>query len=382
VIIDATAAARRADRGRVKEWLAEQRIFISSAMGDTAAERSAVARQIEDLGARAVWFEEFGRDADAGEAYLSELDASTVYVGILNELYGRPNPPDGDSATEIEYRRARESGKRVNVYVASNARNREGALSRFLDRVRFFVTTESYANDADLAHRVGRRLEELAAEALSPWIKLGDFVFRADEITDAGSTITIRARVSEEISHQVSALRDNPYRRERLNFASRTRVATCELGGAKHTIRAGGADEITVELTKIEPPRSDAMRVSTAGYTADDLVELGLRELFFGMPTPVSLGMLKGLAEPGINVAGLRQAFDLPNEFAEAVVRLVVTEGLVGRGHAERLISLALGPRTGDVRRLALEWQEPKVYVNVEPKRRRIEGEWRRQPSD
>ncbi|MEV5965995.1 DUF4062 domain-containing protein [Kribbella sp. NPDC051952] len=382
MIIDATAAARRADPGRVKEWLAEQRVFISSAMGDTAAERSAVARQIEDLGARAVWFEEFGRDANAEEAYLSELDASTVYVGILNELYGRPNPPGGDSATEIEYRRARESGKRVNVYVKSNAPNREGALSRFLDRVRFFVTTESYVNDADLAQRVGRRLEALAAEAFSPWIKLGDFVFRADEIADAGSTITIRARVSEEISHQVSALRDNPYRREQLSFASRTRVATCELGGAKHTIRAGGADEITVELTKVEPPRGDAMRVSTAGYTADDLVELGLRELFFGTPTPASLGMLKGLAEPGINVAELRQAFDLPNEFAEAVVRLVVTEGLVGRGHAERLISFALGPRTGDVRRLALEWQEPKVYVNVEAKRRSIEGEWRRQPSD
>jgi hypothetical protein len=119
VIVDSTAAARRAVPDRAREWLAEQRAFISSAMGDTAAERRAVADVIEEMGARAVRFEEFGRDADAEEAYLTEVDASSIYIGILNELYGRPNPPDGDSATEMEYRRARDGGKRVNVYVAA-----------------------------------------------------------------------------------------------------------------------------------------------------------------------------------------------------------------------------------------------------------------------
>jgi Domain of unknown function (DUF4062) len=135
VLVDLTAAARRADPGRAREWLGEQRVFISSAMGDTAAERRAGADVIEEMGARAVWFEEFGRDADAEEAYLTEVDASTIYIGILNELYGRPNPPDGDSATEMEYRRARDGGKRLNVYVAANAPRREGALSRFIERI-------------------------------------------------------------------------------------------------------------------------------------------------------------------------------------------------------------------------------------------------------
>lgn len=347
-------------------------------MADTIAARAGVAQQIENLGAQAVWFEEFGRDADAEEAYLSELDSSTVYVGILNEVYGRPNPPDGDSATEIEYRRARETGKRVNVYVAANAPNREGVLSRFIDRIRFFVTTESYTDDDDLVRRVGRRLEALAAEALSPWIKLGGFVFRADEITDTGSTITIRARVSEEIAHFVRSVRDQPYHRERLTFVSRTRVAVAELSGAQHTTRAGGTDEITIELTKAESRLGDSMRVSTGGYGPDDLVELGLQELLFGTPIPGDLGMLRGLATTGIDPSDLRQAFDLPNEFAEAVVRLVLTEGLVGTGHAQRLISLAVGPRSGDVRHIAIEWEEPKVYVNVQPQRRRIDGEWRR----
>lgn len=72
MIIDNSAAARRADPERVREWLAEQRVFLSSAMADTAAERDAAAAVVEEEGGRAVRFEEFGHDADAEEAYLAE----------------------------------------------------------------------------------------------------------------------------------------------------------------------------------------------------------------------------------------------------------------------------------------------------------------------
>jgi hypothetical protein len=47
----------------------------------------------------------------------------------------------------------------------------------------------------------------------------------------------------------------------------------------------------------------------------------------------------------------------LPNEFAEPVVRLVLADGLVGSGNARRIVSLSLGPRTGQTRRLSLEWE-------------------------
>jgi len=376
VLVDSTAAARRADPDRAREWLGEQRVFISSAMADTGAERRAVADVIEEMGARAVWFEEFGRDADAEEAYLTEVDASTIYIGILNELYGRPNPPDGDSATEMEYRRSRDGGKRVNVYVAANAPRREGALSRFIDRVRFFVTSENYSDAGDLARRVQRRLEELASEALSPWIKLGDFVFRADEVVDAGNTITIRARVSEDIAHQLEARRDRRHGRERLRFVSRSRVAEGEAAGVRRTTRAGGAEELTIELSNVQPPQGDGMRAGTGGYSPDELVELGVRALFLGEPIPEQIGMLGFMTDTGIGVDDLRQAFDLPNEFAEAVVRLVVSDGLIGSGNARRVVSLSLGPRTGQTRRLELEWEDPQTYVNVEAVRRRVEGEW------
>lgn len=376
MIIDATAAARHADPERVREWLAEQRVFISSVMGDTAAERRSVAGVIEKLGARPVWFEEFGRDADAEEAYLTEVDASTIYIGILNELYGRPNPPEGDSATEMEYRRAREGGKRVNVYVAA-APAREGALTRFIERVRFFITTEGYSDPTDLARRVRRRLEELAAEALSPWVKLGDYVFRADEIVDAGGTLAIRARVSEDIAHELETRRDRRYGRERLRFVSRTRVADGELAGVERTTRAAGAEELTITLGNVQPPQGDGMRAGTSGHSADELVELGIRALFLGAPIPDQIGMLGFMTNSGINEDDLRQSYYLPNEFAEAVVRLVTADGLVGSGNARRVVSLSLGPRNGQTRRIALEWEDPRTYTNVEPARRIVEGEWR-----
>jgi hypothetical protein len=72
------------------------------------------------------------------------------------------------------------------------------------------------------------------------------------------------------------------------------------------------------------------------------------------------------------------QAFDHPNEIAEAITRLVVADGLVGTDRAHRLIEVTVGPRTGDVRRIIVEWEDPRVYTNVEPERRRLEGEWRR----
>lgn len=377
MIIDSTAAARRADPARAQEWLANQRVFISSAMADTTPERRAVADVVDEAGARPIWFEEFGRDADAEEAYLTEVDSSTVYLAILNELYGRPNPPDGDSATEMEYRRAREGGKRINVFVASEAPEREGALARFIERIRFFVTTEDYRDTDDLARRVTRRLNDLAAEALSPWVKLGDYVFRADEVVDTGSAITIRARTSDEIAYQLQTLGSQSYGRQPLRFVSRNRVADADLTSVQRTTRAGGADELTIELSSVRQPQGNAMRASTGGYSADDLVELGMRSLFLGEAIPSQIGILGFMADTAINPDDLRQAFELPNEFAEAITRLVVADGLVSSGNASRVLDLSLGPRTAGSRRLALEWEGPQTYANAQPDRRVLEGDWR-----
>jgi hypothetical protein len=377
VIIDLSAAARRPDPERLREWLADQRLFISSAMGDTSPERQSVAAIVEQEGARAVRFEEFGRDADAEEAYLTEVDSSTIYVGILNEIYGRPNQPDGFSATEMEYRRAREGGKRLLVLVAADPPARDGQLKRFIDHVQFYVTTENYTDAADVAGRVRRRLHELAGEALSPWVKLGELVFRADEVIDREQTITIRARASDEVGHQLETIRGDRYTRRRVRFVHDGRVRDGEIVSLQRTTRAGGSDELMIELGNVSTPGVDPYRAGAQGIEADDLVELGLRAIFFGEPLPAQLGPLESMADSGIDANDLQQAFDLPNEFAESVTRLVVADGLVGRGKAGRIISCSVGPRNANVRHVAIEWGEATPYSNVTPGRRRIEGEWR-----
>lgn len=384
MIIDSAAAARRPAAERISDWLGGQRVFISSAMGDTSETRRVAAHVIEDEGARAVWFEEFGRDADAEEAYLSEVDASTIYVALLNELYGR-QLESGWSATETEYLRARERGKRVAVFTAANAPAREGHLNRFIERLRVFITTENYDSDEDLALRLRRRLHDLAAEAISPWVKLADYVFRADEIDDAGDSVSIRAQLNDEIGHALEQLRDRPQSGGEMRLTYGGRVVDGRITGVRRVTRATGTSQTTIELGQVQAPRTSWSRPGTSGYSADDLVEFGLRRLFFGEPLPESLGMLGGaLIASGINVddprgvpAGLRECFDLPSEIAEAVTRLVITEALVGEGNAGRVTSFALGPRDRDCRRIAIEWEEPRVYSNQEPSRRRIEGDWK-----
>lgn len=376
---DLSAAARRADPDAARAWLEEQRIFISSAMADTAAERDAVAAAVEDEGARPIRFEELGRDAAADEAYLFGVDSSSIYVVLCKELYGAMLETRF-SPTETEYMRARERGLRIAVYVAAEAPEREGHLRRFLERVRVFVTTESYRDLDDLVRRVRRRLHELAAEALSPWVKLGDYVFRADLIDDRGDTVLMRGRTNEEIAHAFETMRDRQWSRERLRLTYGTRVVEGDLATVRRTTRAGGVSEIEITLGNIGAPQTGGMRSGTSGMSADELVEAGVKRLFFGEELPANVGGgLEFLADTGIDGANLGQAFDCPNEIAEAITRLVVTEGLVGAGNASRVVGISVGPRLGDTRRLALAWMDPRSYVNVEPATRRIDGEWQRQ---
>jgi hypothetical protein len=120
------------------------------------------------------------------------------------------------------------------------------------------------------------------------------------------------------------------------------------------------------------------MRAGTSGMTADELVQVGLRHLFLGENLPEQIGMLGFMTDTGISVDDLRQAFDLSNEFAEAVVRLVTADGLVGSARARRIVSLSLGPRVSGTRRLALEWEAAQTYSNAAPQRYTVEGTWRR----
>jgi hypothetical protein len=119
------------------------------------------------------------------------------------------------------------------------------------------------------------------------------------------------------------------------------------------------------------------MRPGTSNLSAADLVEVGMRLLFLGEPLSDSLHMMESLTETGINGGDLQQVFQQPNEIAEGIARVVVADGLVGSGAAERLLSVRVGPRHRDLRRIRLQWEDRSLYDNVRPHFRSIEGDWK-----
>ncbi len=371
MIIDRQAPALEPEQGRVRQWLADQRVFISSAIGDTGPERRQVAAAVAATGATPVWFEDFGGiDADAEEAYLTEVDFSSVYVGILAEAYGRMLA-SGFSATEAEYLRARQGGKRISVWVRDDAPEREGHLRRFIDDVRVFHTTGRYREAEDLAERVAEALRRLASVELSPWIKIDQLVFRADEIVEGGGSATITARVSTEIQRELDRLEE---RRSQVQVVYQDRVVRGQLARImRHTTAAGPARTV-IELERVQPPGRDQMRMGTAGYSADDIVEAGVRNLLLGEALPPQLQQMGFVTNAGIDQAALQEALGLPEAFAAPITRLIIVEGLIGSGKADVVTRFALGPRIAGRRRVELAWREPSIYVNVTPGERAVEG--------
>ncbi len=85
VQVDLGAAAEMPQQGDIDAWARGQTVFVSSVMGkDLDATRAAVAEAVESFGSRASIFERFGgRDDDPEQAYIAEVAASTIYVGLL-----------------------------------------------------------------------------------------------------------------------------------------------------------------------------------------------------------------------------------------------------------------------------------------------------------
>src|SRR6266699_1191488 len=135
LIIDRAAAAEIPTADAIRESAREKRGFISSVMSELPAERKAAATAIRAIGARPVMFEQFGgRDADPEQAYLSEVETSDIYVGILGKRYGKPLP-SRFSATHAEYLHAEKSGLRMAVWCLRTD-DREDHEQSFLEEVR------------------------------------------------------------------------------------------------------------------------------------------------------------------------------------------------------------------------------------------------------
>lgn len=375
LIVDRASSAVRLSDGQVAEWAADKRVFISSVMEELSDERRSVANAVRDLGAEPVWFEEFGgRDQDPEQAYLSEVDSSHIYIGILGTRYGRPDPATGFSATHAEYLRAVERGLRVSVWVL-NVNDMEGHQRTFLEEVRSYFTTETVDGAGRLAARVSDRLRSIAAEDVTPWCKVGNVALRASTIRDDGTTITVETDVRDgDVAHALQRLRPDVLgggqRPLRVVFTDTATTARVE--SVHNTVTAGSSQRFTVTLTRDRRPDSRTFQeVTYNGYSPDDLTEIGLRRALLAEPSPIEHG--QSFTDVGDPIGPLRQV-GVSEESLRPILRIMLTEALVGSGRASRIVQLLVGPPTaGGRRRLLIEWEPPPRYGRTSD-RRQVEG--------
>jgi len=135
------------------------RVFISSTLGELAAERAAARRAIARLHLVPVWYESGARPHPPRSMYRAYLAQSQVFVGIYWQRYGWVAPGMDISGLEDEYRLA--AGKPMLLYLKRPAPDQEPRLTAMIDDIRA-AGTVSYRTFA-----TARELERLLADDLA-----------------------------------------------------------------------------------------------------------------------------------------------------------------------------------------------------------------------
>jgi len=362
ILLDRAAAAASPAEADARAFLATQRVFISSVMSDLREERAAAAAAIEEVGAEPVWFERFGgRDADPEDAYVAEVRTSTIYVGILGQRYGK-QLPSRFSATHTEFNEAERSGLRISVWTISSE-EWDGHQQSFVQEIRTFHTTGSFNHPGDLADGVAQRLIRIAAEELSPWCKLGSFVFRASQIRVMSGQIEITALIRDpQVADGLEEMRPDRWASSDYQFSDPSRSLRVRAQDVESVTTSARGRELTLRLVPTDGGHESMLDMSYStgnqNYSPDDLTELALREHLFGERNPVDSSFLS-LPDP-------LQALpsDLPEEILRPIVRLLLTEALVGSGRATRIRNLRVGVSVGGARSLMLELEGASRYAN------------------
>jgi hypothetical protein len=356
--IDKAAAAARLSETDLRAWAQGQRVFISSVMAELSHERAAVAKAISEFGADAVWFEDFGgRDDDAQIAYLGEVRTCSVYLGILDHTYGRIQL-SRLSATHEEYREAERAGLRMCVWVR-DGNDFLADQAAFVQEVQVFHTTGHYVSADDLTQGVISRLAAIAAEEMSPWIKLGSIMLRAKSVEDDGQLTTIKASIhGPAIAHAVEQLRPRVSARNseaRLTYGWRSYgVRVVSVTTRTSTSRATLVT-VVLERGKSQPSAGMSISYNLGGrqYSADDLVEYGLRRHLFGEHAPHDLHSMGGDVEDPLS-----ELSDAPmsDDLFRATLGLGITEALIWSGRARRIEAIRISPSGSEGRRILIRW--------------------------
>jgi predicted ATPase len=140
------------------------RVFVSSTLGELAAERSAVREAVGRLRLVPVMFELGARPHPPRDVYRAYLAQSQVFVGIYWQSYGWVAPGEQISGLEDEYQLS--AGLPRLIYVKSPAPEREPRLTEMLAQIRdqAGISYKAFADPAELQQLVEDDLAVLLSE--------------------------------------------------------------------------------------------------------------------------------------------------------------------------------------------------------------------------
>ena len=140
------------------------RVFVSSALGELAAERRAVRDAVSRLRLVPVLFEAGARPYPPRPVYRAYLGQSQVFVGIYWQSYGWVAAGEQVSGLEDEYELS--AGLPRLIYVKGPAPDREPRLAQLLARIRDEggVSYQHFSDRAGLRQLVENDLAVLLSE--------------------------------------------------------------------------------------------------------------------------------------------------------------------------------------------------------------------------
>jgi hypothetical protein len=138
------------------------RVFVSSTLGELAAERRAVTRAVSTLRLTPVLFEAGARPHPPRELYRAYLAQSDVFIGLYWQRYGQLGPGMEISGLEEEFELSGELPRLL--YVKTPAADREPRLAKLLARIRNEASYHGFRTPAELGRLVRDDLAALLSE--------------------------------------------------------------------------------------------------------------------------------------------------------------------------------------------------------------------------
>jgi hypothetical protein len=184
------------------------RVFVSSTLGELAAERRGVARAITALRLTPVMFEAGARPHPPREVYQAYLAQSDVFVGIYWQRYGQVNAGMEVSGLEEEFLLSGTEGLPRLLYVKTPAPDREPRLAELLARIGTEASYQRFSTPAELDRLVRDDLATLLSERFAARSAASAAPSRAGSRRLPAGTTSMVGR--EQAIDEVAELLDQP----------------------------------------------------------------------------------------------------------------------------------------------------------------------------